>query len=209
MPTNTRTKLSPIDAALEAAATATEDVTRIQAAILSGDPAVKAGDLEAAESQARLAELRVNAVRTQAAAAEEQERVGKIEKLRDAIEATITDPEPFIHALQAIEDAIIAWHDLNDSRHQQVLQWRRELRELGIGEVRQGTERPEPFGIAPLASDYNRTAIRINNGHIEAIDANRYVTAIAALPVAALRDPSRRPVDLHLQLTRELGRNPK
>lgn len=210
MTTTKKTPITDIAAAEEAADIAEQRVTDIQSAILAGDTSIEAGALEAAEAHARFTRLRIDGVRAAQAEKAERERVASIESLRNEIHDTIGDPAPYVAALRELERAAVAWLDINDARSEQVRTWRKRLRELGVQETRDSsTTPPQPFGIAPLSSNLGRLDIRIDGGHVGAVDPEAYLKDLFALPAGALRDPSRRSVDLHTRLTRELGYIPR
>lgn len=204
MTTNTMTVL---DAASRAAEDADQRVEDVRAAILGGDSKIKPGALESAEADARLAHLRVESLHLSVADQSEQERHNAIQAVREEIEAAIDDPEPYVAALRAVENAAIAWIELNEARAVRIRTWRKQLRDLGIGEIRRG-DTPAESGIAPLLSNYGGLDIRIDTGHVGAIDAGAYLTALTTLPTAAILNPARRPEDIYARLARELGHIP-
>jgi hypothetical protein len=210
MTTTKKPAMTDIAAAEEAADIAEQRVIDIQSAIRAGDTSIEAGALEAAEARARFTRLRIDGVRAAQAENAERERAASIESLRNEIHESIDDPAPYVEALRDLERAAVAWLDLNDARAEQVRSWRKRLRDLGVAETRDSsTTPPEPFGIAPLSSNLGRLDIRIDGGHVGAIDPEAYLKDLFALPAAALRDPSRRNVDLHTRLARELGYIPR
>lgn len=210
MTTTKKPAMTDIAAAEEAARTAEQRVIDIQSAIRAGDTSIEAGALEAAEAHARFTRLRIDGVRATQAEMAERERVASIESLRNEIRDTIDDPAPYVEALRDLERAAVAWLDINDARAEQLRTWRRRLRELGVAETRDSsTTPPEPFGIAPLSSNLMKLDIRIDGGHVGAVDAETYLKDLFTLPASALRDPSRRNVDLHTRLARELGYIPR
>ncbi|NLP85438.1 hypothetical protein HF576_16445 [Microbacterium sp. CFH 90308] len=200
-----KTTTLDLTTAQQAAAEADKRVTEIQDAIVAGDPNIKPGDIETAEADARLAHLRIEAARNAELDQAEQTRLNAIQAIRAEIEHTVDNPDAYVQALRTAEEAIIAFHELNETRVEQLRAWRRRLRELDVPEAPAGTDTPEPHGIAPLEFRYDRPDIRVGQGQIGAANATRYLKALVDLPLAALRDPSRRPVDLYTQLTRELG----
>lgn len=201
----TKTTATDLETATRAAEEADTRVDAIRTAIRTGSTKIKPGDLESAEADARLAHLRIESIEAATISQTEQDRLEAINTVRAEIEAEIVDPAPFIEALRAVENASVAWIQLNDARATQMRGWRKRLRDLGVNEVRRGTTAPGASGIAPLLSNYAGLDILIDTGHIGAVDAGEYLTALTTLPAAAIINPERRSEDLYARLTRELG----
>lgn len=203
----TKTIATDLDTATKAAEDADQRVNAIRAAILTGNTKIKPGDLESAEADARLAHLHIESINSAAANREVQDRLNAISALRAEIEAAIDDPTPYIEALRAVESAAITWIEVSEARATQMRAWRKQLRDLGVSEIRRGTT-PETSGIAPLLSTYGGLDISIDRGHIGAVDAGAYLTALTSLPTAAILKPERRPEDIYARLARDLGHVP-
>lgn len=203
----TKTITTDIDTATKAAQDADQRVEAIRAAILTGSTKIKPGDLESAEADARLAHLRIESIHTGTANREVQDRLDAISAVRAEIEAAIDDPTPYIEALRAVETAAINFITLSEARGAQMRAWRKQLRDLGVNEIRRGTT-SEASGIAPLLSNYGGLDISIDRGHIGAVDAGAYLTALTTLPTEAIVNPERRPDDIYARLARELGHVP-
>lgn len=187
------------------ASTANARVDELRAAILAGDTSINPGELETAEADARLANLRVEAAQKRASDAEEQTRLDKIQAIRREIEATINDPAQYLDALQALESAIRTWIELNEARVDQIRTWQKQLRELEVpGQKVNG--RPEPHGIAShISPGSHRPKIFIDDGHVGAVDPTDYLTFLTWSNAAMVRNPSLRKKDIYTQLRGELG----
>ncbi len=202
-----KTTPTDLETATRAAEEADARVNAIRTAIRTGSTKIKPGDLESAEADARLAHLRIESIEAATTSQTEHDRLEAINTVRAEIEAEIEDPAPVHRSPPCVEDASVAWIQLNDARATQMRGWRkRSPRPRRPNEVRRGHHSTRRIRHRTAALELCRP--RHPHRHRTHRSGRRWrVPDRAHFPSA--QQPSSTPnagqEDLYARLTRELG----
>lgn len=187
-----------LDAVTAEAETARERAVALEQKIIAGDQNVSIADVQAEESKARYADLKVKNSKRLLDEAREVDRLNSLKAIRKEIETTELNADHLVDLLKAVEDASLAFIKASRERETLIQGWRNRLHALNAEQMRSGWAPPaEQFGIAAYPMQ-NR--IRIDDRQVASVNARSYLDLVHDNP-----DPSKRMRDIYELLRLELG----